>query len=114
MDQPLAGLYVVLAYLAFGKMTLGLLLTILINKESMAVHRVFNVAIPQGQRLRELFSSLHMVTDAIALYALIQLGWIRLATNSLSNVVITYVVFYVWVEVWYYTIHRWAHANKHL
>ena len=107
-------LIVVLVWLAFGKVALGLAWEGLLTTSTMRSHRVFKIQIPADQRLREIRSSWHVVSDAVVLYVLTRFGLIQLAADTLANSLLTFAVFYAWVEVWYYATHRWMHANDFL
>lgn len=104
----------VLAWVALGKIILGLAWEGLTGTSAMRLHRVFRVEIPARQRLREIKSSWHVVSDVIALYGLIRFDLIRFAPHSLVNTLLTFMLFYLWVEVWYYFTHRWMHEYEFL
>lgn len=111
---PIEHLPYVLLWLAFGKILLGLAWEWLMATPGMREHRVYRIETPPTQRLRELKSSWHVVSDAIFLYALVELNLIRFAPDTLANTLITFGIFYVWVEVWYYSTHRLAHQYDFL
>lgn len=106
--------YLILGFLAFGKIILGMLWTVVMKTGPFKEHRVYKVAIPSKQRRREILNSWHVVSDAIVLYAITTLNWINfsetsLSTTSISTTVITFLALFIWVETWYYHIHRLMH-----
>lgn len=98
-----------LAWLALGKLILGLAWELATGTVGLKEHRVFRVLVPVGQRLREIKSSWHVISDAVYLYVLLRTGLLLLAPESVLTDAKTFAIFYVWVEVWYYFTHRWMH-----
>lgn len=109
-----AALWWTLAWLGLGKLALGFGWEAITRIGAVHEHRVFRIGTDTGQRRREILSSWHVFSDAIFLYALIRLGLIRLAPDSWTTTLLTFAVFYVWVEVLYYFTHRWMHEHDFL
>jgi Delta7-sterol 5-desaturase len=108
------GVVFTLVWLAVGKLILGFVWEMATRTASLREHRVFRVPVPAGQRLREINSSWHVVSDAIYLYVLLRSGLMVLSPESFLTGVKTFAIFYVWVEVWYYFTHRWMHEYNWL
>ncbi len=101
-------------WLAFGKVIIGIVWTMLTQRPALLEHRIYRIEIPDGQRQREIKSSWHVISDAIVLVAVVGLGWINLASNTPINTLLTFAVFYCWVEAWYYAHHRLMHERDWL
>lgn len=110
-DQFSIAVLSVLAWLMFGKLILGLGWELGMKLQVMRAHRVFCIDIPKGQRLREIKSSWHFLSDAIVLYVLIRFDLIVLAPENLSIILLSFAALYIWVEVWYYFTHRLMHES---
>lgn len=104
----------VLAWVAFGKILLGIGWEALTSVPGLRAHRVFRVPVPAGQRWREIKSSWHVFSDVVVLYVLLRANLLQLAPNTLGGTLATFGVFYVWVEVFYYFTHRWMHEYDFL
>lgn len=109
-----ASVWGVLAWLAFGKLLFGLIWESVASSGPVRVHRIFRISPDPGQRGREILSSIHVFSDAIALFLLINFQLIRLAPSSVATTLTTFGVFYIWVEVLYYFTHRWMHEYDFL
>jgi len=103
-----------IVYLTFGKLVLGLIWTKVMNFNALRAHRVYKVEISKKQKLRELKTSWHVISDGIALYALNYFGLIQFSADTWQNIALTFVMFYAWVETWYYFTHALMHKNKWL
>lgn len=102
----------VLLWLAFGKLPIvGILMTIQ-NLPSIKKLRVYDIEVSREQTIRELKDSWVVLTDAVVLVILVCSGLLKLSTESLGNILLTFVVFFVWVEVWFYWTHRWMHQSE--
>lgn len=106
--------YIILGYLAFGKILLGSLWSAVMRTSTFQAHRVYKVAIPDKQRRREILNSWHVISDAVVLYIIVHFNWINLSetsleTTSFSTTIITFLALFVWVETWYYHVHRLMH-----
>jgi sterol desaturase/sphingolipid hydroxylase (fatty acid hydroxylase superfamily) len=77
--------------------------------DAMQAHRVYAVEIPADQKTREVKHSWHVISDGVVLYLLVALHLINFAPDTLQNIVITFAIFYAWVETWYYFTHRLMH-----
>jgi sterol desaturase/sphingolipid hydroxylase (fatty acid hydroxylase superfamily) len=104
--------FIALGWLLFGKLFLMFGMDKAMQKPEMLRQRVFKVAIPGGQRARELASSWHFVSDVVIVYLLLRFGLLRAAPGTFANALLTFGVFYVWVETYYYFIHRAMHHFK--
>lgn len=113
-QQFTAPVWWTLAWLAFGKLALGFGWEAITRVAPVREHRVFRIGTDSGQRRREILSSWHVFSDAIFLYALLRLQLIQLASGSWASALLTFAVFYVWVEVLYYFTHRWMHEHDFL
>lgn len=102
----------VLLWLAFGKLLIIELFTVLRDLPSYRWLRIFSIEVSKEQTLRELKAAWVVLTDAILLALLAGFGLIRLATESLSTILLTFLVFFVWVEIWFYWSHRWMHQSN--
>lgn len=106
--------YLILGYLAFGKVLLGTLVSALMKTSALQAHRVYKVEIPAKQRRRELLNSWHVVSDAIVLFVVVHFNLINFtetsfSTSSVFTTCVTFLALFVWVETWYYHIHRLMH-----
>lgn len=110
-------------YLAFGKLIIGLLWTKVMNLNALRAHRVYQVELTSKQKRREMITSWHVFSDGLVLYLLAYFGLIQFAADSWQNITLTFVLFYAWVETWYYFTHfamhkyRWLykfHRDHHL
>ncbi|MES2743494.1 MAG: sterol desaturase family protein [Pseudomonadota bacterium] len=106
--------FVTLGWLLFGKIFLLLGIDGAMQKPEMKRNRIFNIAIPEDQRAREIANSWHIISDVVIVYALLYTGLLRPAAPSWLGSLATFAVFYVWVEVYYYFIHRAMHEIKFL
>lgn len=104
----------IIAYLMLGKVVLGLVFTKVTNLGALKAHRVYQVDISNAQKLREIKNSWHVISDGVALFALHYFGLINFAQESLQTALITFGVFYLWVETWYYHTHALMHKNRWL
>jgi len=101
-------------YLMFGKVVLGLFWTRIMNFDALRSHRIYKVEITREQKIREMKTSWHVISDGVVLYLLNVLGLIHFSMDSWQNIALTIVVFYVWVETWYYFTHALMHKYKWL
>lgn len=108
------GVVCALAWISLGKPLLALGFEAAMRSPAMRKHRVFRVAPPPGQLMRELGSAWHVVADGIVLAVLMSSGLIRLSPGTWQSILTTFVVFYAWVETWYYLGHRAMHRSKWL
>lgn len=76
--------------------------------------QIFKIDIFQEQTSRELKAAWVVLTDTFILAVLVNCDLIRLEPSSLSNIATTFVVFFVWIEVWFYWTHRWMHQSPTL
>ncbi|WP_392535634.1 sterol desaturase family protein [Nostoc sp. C117] len=104
----------VLLWLAFGKLLIIGLFTILNDLPSKQKLRVFNIKISREQTIRELKAIWVVFTDVFALTLLVGFSLIRLASDSPTNILVTFVTFFLWIEVWFYWTHRWMHKSDFL
>lgn len=102
----------VLLWLGFGKLLIIGMFTFLNDLPSNRKLRVFNIKISREQTIRELKATWVVFTDAFVLAILVGFGSIELAPNWPINVLVTFVTFFVWVEVWFYWTHRWMHHSE--
>ncbi len=102
----------VLLWLAFGKLPFVGILTTLQNWPSIHKLRVYDIEVSREQTIRELKSIWVVLTDAVVFTLLVCSGMLKLAPESISNILLTVVIFFVWVEIWFYWSHRWMHQNK--
>jgi len=105
-------LVLVVAWLAFGKLALGVIWEVATRTPGLRAHQVFRMPPAEGQRWREIKSSWHVFSDALLLYALVGFGAIHFAADTFAAGALTFAVFYVWVEVWYYFTHRLMHQSN--
>jgi sterol desaturase/sphingolipid hydroxylase (fatty acid hydroxylase superfamily) len=103
-----------LCWIAFGKPVMAVMFEWAMRLEHMRGHRVFRVAIPVGQAIREIRSSWHVLLDALILAIMIATKLIRLSPPSVTSLITTFVLFYCWVETSYYFGHRLMHRTKWL
>ncbi|MFB2771435.1 sterol desaturase family protein [Pelatocladus sp. BLCC-F211] len=101
----------VLLWLAFGKFLIVGILMLIKNLPSIQKLRVYDIEVPQEQTVRELKAAWVVLTDAMVLAILVWLGLIKLSPESFGNILLTFLVFFIWVEVWFYWTHRWMHQN---
>ncbi len=101
--------YWIVLYLAIGKIVLGIFWTILMKHDHLLSHRVYKVEIPDGQKAREYKNSWHVISDGVALYLLVYFDLISFAESTLTTTITTFLIFYAWVETWYYFTHRLMH-----
>lgn len=106
--------FVTLGWLAFGKVLLLLGLGSAMQKPEMQQKRVFRVPVPEGQRERELVSSWHFISDVVIVYLMLRLGVLRPSAPSFLYSFTTFLMFWAWVEIYYYAIHYAMHHNKFL
>lgn len=106
--------FVLLGWLLFGKLFLLVGIDGAMKKPEMQRNRIFNIPIPDGQREREIAQSWHFISDVVIVYTLLYTGLLRPAEPSFLGSLATFAVFYVWVEVYYYFIHRAMHEFKFL
>ena len=114
IDIFTAPVWVSIAFFAIGKPLLGLVWEAVTRAHASAGHRIFRIGIPADQRSRELKSSWHVISDAIVFWALLRLGLLRLAPETLPRALLTFCMLYVWVETWYYFTHRLMHESAFL
>lgn len=114
LDEFTPELIIVLLWLAFGKLPILGTLTLIKNWPSIQKLHVYDIAVSREQTIRELKSAWVVVTDAVFLAILVLFNLIRLSPESLSNILLTFVVFFVWVEVWFYWTHRWLHCSNRM
>lgn len=65
----------------------------------------------RGQLRKELVGSLQAPSHAVVLAALISVGWLELARDSVASVLGTFVLAALLAEVWHYTSHRAMHTR---
>lgn len=104
----------VLLWLVAGKPLIIGLFTLLINVPPFKSRRVFQLDLSSGQTGRELKAAWVVITDAVVLALYAALGWIQLGTNTPINTLLTFGLFFVWVELWFYWTHRWMHQSRWL
>lgn len=105
-------LLIVLLWIGLGKLLIIALFTVLRDLPAYQCLRVYQVNISPEQIAREVKSAWVVITDGIVLALLAELGLIKLAPNSFSNIILTFVIFFIWVEIWFYWSHRWMHQSK--
>ena len=90
--------------------------------KSKKVRRIYNVAVNQDQLKDELSNSyltspLHAVLIWLALYS----GFLKAYPETLVNFAYTFIIVFVWTEIWHYFSHRlmhhksllWIHREHH-
>ena len=102
----------VLLWLAFGKLLIIKLFTVLKDLPFYQLLRIFSIEVSKEQTVRELKATWVVLTDAIVLALLAEFGLIRFAPESLSTILLTFLVFFIWVEIWFYWSHRWLHQSN--
>lgn len=105
-------LLIVLLWIGLGKLLIIALFTVLRDLPAYQCLRVYQVNIFPEQIAREIKSAWVVITDGLVLALLAGLGLIKLAPNSFSNIILTFVIFFIWVEIWFYWSHRWMHQSK--
>lgn len=105
----------VLLWLAFGKfLTIGIL-TIIEKGFSSSKLRIYNnLHVCRQQTIQEIKSIWIVFTDAVFFALLVYFGWLKLSQDTPVNILLTFTVFFVWVEFWFYWSHRWLHQSKFL
>ena len=104
----------ILLWLAFGKLLIIGTFTLLIRIPPFKTQRVFQVELKTEQTWRELKGAWVVITDALILGLYTAMGWINLSVNSWPNIILTFGIFFVWVEIWFYTTHRLMHQSDWL
>ena len=102
----------VLLWISLGKLLVIGLFTILRSLPAYQKLRVYQINISSEQIAREIKAAWVVITDGIALALLACFDLIKFAPNSLSNILLTFVLFFVWVEIWFYWTHRWMHQSE--
>lgn len=113
-DKFTPDLAVVLFWLAFGKLLLIGAFTCFNQMPLFKRLKVFEIEISQEQTARELKASWVVFTDTFVLAVLVSFDLIRLEPSSLGNIMTTFALFFVWIEVWFYWSHRWMHQSETL
>lgn len=105
---------VALGWILMGELFMATGLDCISRMKFVRHRRVFDVAIPAGQFKRDVTHSWHVFLDAIVLYLFVRLGLLRPAAFSWTDTAITAVIFAVWVEIYFYCVHRAMHSFKAL
>lgn len=103
-----------LLWLAFGKYFTITIFTLLAKTPLFRQKRIYRLPITKRQLKKEIASLWLILTDACVLLALMLSGAIHFAPDTIMNISITLIVFFVWVEWWMYWTHRWMHEKKWL
>ena len=103
-----------LAWILVAEVAMMLLMSYAVRSKRFSKGRVFDVPIPPEQRKREFAHSWHMFLDATVLYVFIYVGLLRAAPFTWLDTLATLVIVGLWVEVYFYAVHRAMHAFKPL
>ena len=91
---------------------LGLAAFVFCKWKMMNKYRIYIVPYTQGQMIREgIYGTVNFFVDIALLLGINRLGWIPIASNSLTHMVGTYVCLFVWFEFWFYGTHRLYHSK---
>ena len=106
-------LLLVFLYPVVRKMILlGLACLVFCKLETMKRYRIYLQPYSKGQMFLEARSgTLNFFIDIAVLLGINRLGLISVASNSLANIVVTYVCLFVWYEFWFYGTHRLYHSK---
>ncbi len=96
-------------FLGFGKFFMILLAFIL--KRGFSHHLVYDIQRSKETFLKEIKASWVIPLDGIVFYMLIQLDWIRFTPSTVSLTLLTFVVIFVFFEIWFYWTHRLLHTK---
>lgn len=102
----------ILLWIGLGKLLIIGLFTVLRDLPAFQPIRVYKLNISSEQIVRELKATWVVITDGVVLALLAGFGLIKFAPNSLGNILLTLVIFFVWVEIWFYWTHRWMHQSE--
>lgn len=103
-----------LVWILLGAVVLIVATEYVVESRALKSRRIFDIPIPPNQRKREFVHSWHMCLDAIVFYVLIYIGILRPSTFTWSATLVTFLIFAVWVEIYFYAVHRAMHSIKWL
>jgi sterol desaturase/sphingolipid hydroxylase (fatty acid hydroxylase superfamily) len=88
--------------------------SVLLEKSRHAKHkRIYQITIDRSQILRELGSNVIIILyDALVAATLIYFNLFHSASESLRVFLFTFVLLFVWVEIWFYFSHRLVHHRS--
>lgn len=101
-------------WLLFGKHLLIYSMHKQVSTSEMLNLRVYKIDPPKDQRDRERKSTWHSISNAVLFYLAIVFGLLNPTESTFLNSLNTFVVFYLWVEISYYFLHRAMHEFKPL
>ncbi|MES1243414.1 MAG: sterol desaturase family protein [Acidobacteriota bacterium] len=98
-------------FLAFGKFLLAGLWLSVIALAGLGRRRVYRVLYDREQLRDELLASWVIPLDGLAFVACLGLGLLRPAPPTWGASVLTFIVLYVFFEIWFYGTHRLMHTR---
>lgn len=101
-------------WIGFGKLVIGSILQLVAKTSYIQEHRVLAMNFPRGQRREEIRNSWHVISDGVMVTGLIAAGAFYFSESSYINHFTTFIVMWIWVEIWYYFSHRAMHENNYL
>lgn len=103
-----------LLWLLLGKHLLIYLMHKQVQTPEMRNLRVYKIDPPKNQIERERKSILHSTSNAVLFYLALIFGLLKPAESAFLNSFATFAIFYAWVEISYYFLHRAMHEYKPL
>jgi Delta7-sterol 5-desaturase len=98
-------------FLAFGKFLLAGLWLSAIALAGLGRRRVYRVHYDRDQLRAELLASWVIPLDGLAFVACLSLGLLRPAPPTVGASILTFVVLFVFFEIWFYGTHRLMHTR---
>jgi Delta7-sterol 5-desaturase len=111
-----------MTYLTFTPLVCAVLLAVINFPFVIGVERyiathnvklVYEVAVPQGQRVREMKNALTTTpVHALLFVAFILSGWLVIGHETFFLALTTFAVTLIWTEIWHYFSHRAMHLKS--
>ncbi|WP_185218886.1 sterol desaturase family protein [Paraburkholderia dinghuensis] len=103
-----------LGWILLGQILIMIIMNYVAQSRIFRSGRIFDVPIPARQRRREFIHSWHVFLDSIVLYIFLYTGLLRPSVFTWPDTLITFLIFVVWVEVYFYCVHWAMHSFKWL
>jgi sterol desaturase/sphingolipid hydroxylase (fatty acid hydroxylase superfamily) len=103
--------YISLLWLAISKPIFIFIMSSSLKNKNISSSKLYKVDIEAAQKNREAKSVWLLLTDPILLFLFNYFSFINLSKNSALNTILTFFVFFAWVEVWFYFSHRFLHGK---
>jgi Delta7-sterol 5-desaturase len=103
--------YISLLWLAISKPIFIFIISSSLKNKNISFSKLCKVDIEAVQKNREAKSIWLLLTDPILLFLFKYFSFINLSQNSALNTILTFFVFFAWVEIWFYFSHRFLHEK---